>query len=131
MQQNQFDDEKEKILSVAVNQAAGTTLLIAAVPAVVGGPGSGLPGTPAQAIEVCGFLLTGSAASTVKFNDSTNSVDLTGPMQILAGGSLTQSINYESLFKAAPGAALSLITTGGTITGFVNYKLSPPLPTIA
>jgi hypothetical protein len=101
------------INTVAVNAAAGTTVINAAV---VG-----------QRHKVVGFLLTNSTGNnlTVQFNSGATA--LTGPLSLNASGqspfaAIVIPVNPAMAFvQTATNAALQIVTTGGTVTGVIQY----------
>jgi len=125
--QERFHSTYRPVLSASVSvNAAATGSIVAAIPAVAGGPGTGLPGTPAQTIEVVGFFLTGdTTATTAQFLSSTGSIALTGPMIVPVDGQLSAPQVSDKYFKTAPGDALQIAAVTGKVTGWVNYILSP------
>lgn len=85
---------------------AGTTEIVAAV--------------PGHKIRVVSFVLTMSAAGTVKFQSAAN--DKTGAMPIALNGGLVVA---GVPFMCNSGEALRIVSTGGAAAGYVNYQLIP------
>ena len=120
---SQFKNVYSAPVSVA---AAATGVIVAAVPAVAGGPGTGFQAAPAKAIGVVGFNLTSDTAhTTAQFQSSTGPVNLTGAMIMPVDGNLKQDIGDDVLFQTLPGAALDLAAVTGAVHGWVNYILLP------
>jgi len=120
---NGYNKVKSAPIAVA---AAATVTIVAGIPAVAGGPGTGFQSAPAQIILVVGFVLTCSAAnSTATFKTSTGSAALTGTLELGADGELQVPIANEGYFQTLPGDDLKLSAVTGNIEGWVNYVVVP------
>lgn len=122
-----FRSKKRPVYSAPISVAASATgTIVAAVPAVAGGPGTGLAGYPAQSIAVVGFYLTGDTAhTTAQFQTSTGPANLTGAMSVPVDGTLYHDFTEDVLFSTLPGDALDLAALVGGVHGWVNYILEP------
>lgn len=101
--------------------SALNALQSAPIPAA-GGGNTIVAGVAGKQIVVVGYVLNGVTAGTAQWLDS-GLTDLTGAMQLAAGGTIVAPYSLDGWFSTGVGLSLGLNLVGGTVAGHVIYLL--------
>lgn len=101
---------KTAVVNAFVNTSTGTTTLVTGIPGAI--------------IRVLSVSILATAASTVKFQSSTGTTDISATYPLGANGGFVLPFNEHGWFETAAGDTISLVQGSATAIGVqIQYQL--------